>query len=66
MSQRGRGASCLSYTWPGNVRELQNCVERAVALARFDELTVDDLPDKIRNYKSDRRVDPRRRTRSRS
>jgi two-component system response regulator HydG len=42
----------MAYSWPGNVRELQNCVERAVALTRFDELTVDDLPDKIRDYKS--------------
>jgi two-component system, NtrC family, response regulator AtoC len=42
----------MGYTWPGNVRELQNCVERAVAFTRFDNLTVDDLPEKIRNYKS--------------
>ena len=28
----------LAYAWPGNVRELQNCIERAVALTRFDEL----------------------------
>ena len=42
----------VSYTWPGNVRELQNCIERAVALALYDELTVDDLPDKIRNFRS--------------
>jgi two-component system response regulator HydG len=41
----------VAYAWPGNVRELQNCMERAVALARFDQLTVDDLPEKIRNYK---------------
>ena len=41
----------LSYSWPGNVRELQNCIERAVALARFDELVVDDLPPKVRDYK---------------
>ncbi|CAN5923981.1 sigma-54 dependent transcriptional regulator [soil metagenome] len=41
----------LAYTWPGNVRELLNCVERAVALARFEEITVDDLPDRIRAYK---------------
>jgi two-component system response regulator HydG len=32
------------------VRELQNCIERAVAFARFEELTVDDLPEKIRDY----------------
>jgi two-component system response regulator HydG len=42
----------MAYTWPGNVRELQNCIERAVAFTRFDELTVDDLPEKIRNYRS--------------
>jgi len=42
----------VGYTWPGNVRELQNCIERAVAFTRFDELTVDDLPEKIRNYRT--------------
>jgi DNA-binding NtrC family response regulator len=42
----------LAYTWPGNVRELQNSMERAVALARFEEITVDDLPEKIRDYRS--------------
>jgi len=42
----------LSYSWPGNVRELQNCIERAIALARFEELTVEDLPPKVREYKA--------------
>jgi DNA-binding NtrC family response regulator len=32
-----------SYRWPGNVRQLKNAVERAVILARGDEVTVDDL-----------------------
>jgi two-component system response regulator HydG len=41
----------ITYTWPGNVRELRNCIERAVALARFEEITVDDLPEKIRSYR---------------
>jgi two-component system response regulator HydG len=46
-------ASCLlAYAWPGNVRELQNCIERAVTLARFEEIGVGDLPDRIRTYKS--------------
>jgi two-component system response regulator HydG len=40
----------LQYVWPGNVRELQNAIERAVALARYEHLTVDDLPEKIRKY----------------
>jgi two-component system response regulator HydG len=41
----------LNYTWPGNVRELRNVIERAVALARYDHLTVEDLPEKIRDYR---------------
>jgi DNA-binding NtrC family response regulator len=35
------------YHWPGNVRELQNYVERAVAMAEGDELTVDLLPETV-------------------
>jgi two-component system response regulator HydG len=44
----------LSYPWPGNVRELQNCIERAVALAQFDHIGVDDLPERIREFKTSR------------
>ncbi|HEX4477596.1 MAG TPA: sigma-54 dependent transcriptional regulator [Polyangiaceae bacterium] len=44
------------YDWPGNVRELENCMERAVALMRFDSIMVDDLPEKVRNYQADRFV----------
>jgi two-component system response regulator HydG len=44
----------LSYTWPGNVRELQNCLERAVALAQFDHVGVDDLPERVREFRSSR------------
>ena len=39
------------YDWPGNVRELENCMERAVALARFDSVTIDDLPLKVREIR---------------
>jgi DNA-binding NtrC family response regulator len=45
-----------SYDWPGNVRELENCMERAVALSRFDQIVVEDLPEKIRAYRTDRFV----------
>jgi DNA-binding NtrC family response regulator len=38
----------LAYGWPGNVRELRNCMEHAVALAVGDTITVDDLPDALR------------------
>ena len=41
----------MAYPWPGNVRELQNCIERALALARYDQITVDDLPEKIRAHR---------------
>jgi len=43
----------LAYDWPGNVRELENCIERAVALAR-DSITVADLPRKVREHVSER------------
>ncbi len=46
----------LAYSWPGNVRELQNCMERAVALTSFDEITVEDLPERVRNYSTPRVV----------
>jgi DNA-binding NtrC family response regulator len=42
----------LAYPWPGNVRELQNCMERAVTLARYDNLVVEDLPEQVRAYRS--------------
>lgn len=46
----------MAYDWPGNVRELENCIERAVALTRFDNITVEDLPEKIRDYRASRLV----------
>jgi DNA-binding NtrC family response regulator len=39
----------LQYPWPGNVRELEDCMERAVALGRYDVIGVDDLPDRVRD-----------------
>jgi DNA-binding NtrC family response regulator len=44
----------LDYDWPGNVRELQNAMERAVTLTRFEQITVDDLPDRISKHESTR------------
>lgn len=40
------------YRWPGNVRELVNVVERAVVLAKFDRITVNELPEAIRRHAS--------------
>jgi len=47
----GVAEKLLSYSWPGNVRELRNVMERAVALTRYNKITVEDLPEKIRNFK---------------
>jgi two-component system response regulator HydG len=44
----------LAYEWPGNVRELENAMQSAVALARFDELAVEDLPTPVRTFRSQR------------
>jgi two-component system response regulator HydG len=46
----------LAYPWPGNVRELENCMERAVVLARLDEIGVADLPEKVRTYRKEPRA----------
>jgi two-component system response regulator AtoC len=46
-------AKLLGYTWPGNVRELVSCIERAVAMARHDEVVVDDLPENVRSYEGE-------------
>jgi two-component system response regulator HydG len=42
----------LAYSWSGNIRELRNGIERAVALARFEDLVVEDLPAQVRDYRA--------------
>lgn len=46
----GVAEKLLSYSWPGNIRELRNVIERAVALTRYDKITIEDLPEKINNF----------------
>ncbi|HTF36446.1 MAG TPA: sigma-54 dependent transcriptional regulator [Myxococcota bacterium] len=43
----------LAYTWPGNVRELMNCIERSVALTSYEQLVVDDLPERVRIFREE-------------
>jgi len=38
----------LRYSWPGNVRELRNAIERAVVIAQGERITIEDLPEKVR------------------
>jgi DNA-binding NtrC family response regulator len=40
-------AALESYSWPGNVRELQHAIERAVILAKGEEIQPDDLPTEV-------------------
>ncbi|MCW5836155.1 MAG: sigma 54-interacting transcriptional regulator [Labilithrix sp.] len=37
----------IAYRWPGNVRELRNSIEKAVTLAQFDTIGIDDLPARV-------------------
>jgi DNA-binding NtrC family response regulator len=40
---------CLRrYPWPGNVRELKNVIQRAVLIAKGEELTLDLIPERIK------------------
>jgi len=38
----------ISRKWPGNVRELENAIQHAVLLSRGDQITAQDLPQKIK------------------
>ncbi|MCW5557008.1 MAG: sigma-54-dependent Fis family transcriptional regulator [Verrucomicrobiae bacterium] len=35
------------HSWPGNLRELRNAIERAVILARKDQITTADFPQEV-------------------
>jgi two-component system, NtrC family, response regulator AlgB len=43
----GAKRAISSYPWPGNIRELKNALERAAILCTTDEVTVEDLPDRV-------------------
>jgi len=38
----------VRYDWPGNIRELENCIERAVIMAREEVIVPADFPPQIR------------------
>ncbi len=49
-------ALLLDYEWPGNVRELENCMERAVVLARGEVIQADNLPRNLRQMTTERSI----------
>jgi len=44
-------ARLLAWPWPGNVRELRNVIERALALCRHNQLTIEDLPQELQHLR---------------
>ena len=42
----------IGYNWPGNIRELKNIVERMIVLSSGDRLTLEQIPDDIRQGRS--------------
>jgi DNA-binding NtrC family response regulator len=46
FSERALGV-LLNFDWPGNLRQLENCIERAVVLARGSEIEPRDLPREL-------------------
>jgi arginine utilization regulatory protein len=43
------------YSWPGNVRELKYTIENIMNFSDNREISLEDLPDKIINYKENRK-----------
>ncbi|MEK6693278.1 MAG: sigma-54 dependent transcriptional regulator [Nitrospirota bacterium] len=43
----------MEYNWAGNIRELENVMERAVVLCKSDTISLEDLPNKISQRKSE-------------
>jgi transcriptional regulator with PAS, ATPase and Fis domain len=52
ISPEARGL-LRTYEWPGNVRELENAIERAVVLGSSDLIVAEDLPDALRQGKTE-------------
>ncbi|GAB7027368.1 sigma-54-dependent transcriptional regulator [Geotalea toluenoxydans] len=42
----------VMHSWPGNVRELENTIERLLIMRNGDMISVDDLPDKLREKRA--------------
>lgn len=49
-------ALLMDHEWPGNVRELENCMERAVVLARGEMIQAENLPRGLRQMTTERSI----------
>lgn len=49
-------SAIMKYTWPGNIRELENCIESACVLCSTEEITIDDLPDSVRQAATEKTI----------
>jgi DNA-binding NtrC family response regulator len=47
----------MEYSWPGNVRELENIIKRLIILSDGNEITVKDLPERLRPSKKEKLLD---------
>ncbi len=49
LSFAPEAVTCLrTYPWPGNLREMRNAIERAVIMAKVDQIMPEDFPAEIR------------------
>jgi transcriptional regulator with PAS, ATPase and Fis domain len=48
----------LAYSWPGNVRELENCIERAVVMSPDNTVSLELIPEEIRESRPDFLTNP--------
>lgn len=48
----------LAHSWPGNVRELENCIERAVVMSPDNTVSLELIPEEIREGRPDFPTNP--------
>lgn len=43
----------MNYPWPGNIRELKNTIEKIMNFKEDETISLEDLPEEIKNVKED-------------